>query len=95
MARRARATALRAVGIAENKADASGKTNGAVQVEVRRGYFALAHGADPVTLADVGQVCYLVDDQTIAKTDGTGTRSPAGILRDVNGEGAWVDFRIL
>jgi hypothetical protein len=43
-------------------------------------------------LADVGKQCYLVDDQTVAKTDGTNTRSPAGFVRDVDADGVWVEF---
>lgn len=66
--------------------------NGAVSVKVRRGCFALKQGNDPVTLADVGKTCYLVDDQTVAKTDGAGTRSAAGIVRDVDSAGVWVAF---
>ncbi|MFB0515162.1 MAG: hypothetical protein ACETWG_00985, partial [Candidatus Neomarinimicrobiota bacterium] len=33
---------------------------------------------------------YIVDDQTVAKTDGTGTRSPAGFIEDVDSNGVWV-----
>lgn len=86
------ATGLQAVGIAEGQADNTGGADGAIRVNVRRGCFALKQGADPVALADVGKVCYLVDDQTVAKTDGTGTRSAAGIVRDVGSAGVWVAF---
>lgn len=86
------ALALRAAGIAENNADATGKANGAISVQVRRGVFALKQGAEPITLADLGKVCYLVDDQTVTKTDGAGTRSAAGIVRDVNADGVWVEL---
>ena len=77
------ATGLHSVGLAQAGADNTTGSNGAISVSVRRGCFALKQGADPVTLADVGKVCYLVDDQTVAKTDGTGTRSQAGVIRDV------------
>ena len=33
---------------------------------------------DPVTQADLGNQVYVEDNQTVAKTDGTGTRSLAG-----------------
>ena len=49
--------------------------------------------ADAITLADVGSDCYIVDDQTVAKTNGTNTRSVAGKVFDVDADGVWVDFR--
>lgn len=85
-------TGLRTVGVAERNANATGKADGVVQVEVRRGCFALRQGTEPLTLADAGQVCYLVDDQTVTKTDGNGTRSIAGIVRDVDSDGVWVEL---
>ena len=33
----------------------------------------------------------MVDDQTVAKTDGTGTRSAAGVVVNVDALGVWVD----
>ena len=49
--------------------------------------------ADAITLADIGKDCFIVDDQTVAKTDGAGTRSRAGRVFDVDADGVWVDFR--
>lgn len=49
-------------------------------------------GADPITIADIGSPCFIVDDQTVAKTDGTSTRSPAGLIEDVDTLGVWVRF---
>ena len=86
------ATGLKSVGIAEARVDNMGGGNGAVSVEVRRGCFAMKQAADPVALADVTGACYLVDDQTIGKTDGAGTRSQAGIVRDVVDGVVWVEF---
>ncbi|EHU3415649.1 hypothetical protein AXE46_RS19230, partial [Acinetobacter baumannii] len=34
--------------------------------------------ADPVTQAELGKEIYIEDNQTVAKTDGAGTRSVAG-----------------
>ncbi len=79
-------TALTTVGIARHPVDATGLANGAVTVEVEEMVAACTNlGADAVTVADIGKVCFLVDDQTVAKTDGTGTRSPAGIVRKIDG----------
>ena len=86
------ATGLKSVGVAQEAADNTAGGNGAIMVKVRRGCFAMKQGADPVTLADFGNPCYLVDDQTIAKTDGAGTRSQAGIVRAVDRDGVWVEF---
>ena len=46
--------------------------------------------ADLIAQADVGKLCHVVDDQTVAKTDGTGTRSRAGIVARVETAGVWV-----
>lgn len=85
---------LKAAGVA-----ASGKRNtgaaGAERVDVKKGVHCLANSAsaDAITLADIGADCYIVDDQTVAKTSATSTRSVAGKVFDVDAEGVWVDFR--
>jgi hypothetical protein len=83
---------LTAVGRCEETADNRDGIAGAVRVKVRRGVFQFANAgaADLVTLADVGQPCWIVDDETIAKTDGGGTRSQAGRVEDVDAAGVWV-----
>jgi hypothetical protein len=88
------ATATGGIGIgrAEATADNSGGTAGAMTVEYRRGVygFANAAGADLIAQADIGTLCYIVDDQTVAKTDGSATRSPVGIIDGVEGFTVWV-----
>ncbi|MEL7982152.1 hypothetical protein AAG584_19105 [Vreelandella titanicae] len=88
------ATGLVAVGVFEHYQDNTAGADGDQVVEVKRGNFRLANsaGADEITAADIGQVCYIVDNQTIAKTDGTATRSPAGIVDDVDDGGVWVNI---
>lgn len=73
---------------------ANGATAAAVNVNVERGIFRYANSADSdaITKAEVGDVCYLVDDQTVAKTHGSGTRSPAGLVVDVDSGGVWVQI---
>ncbi|NSX04810.1 hypothetical protein [Cupriavidus gilardii] len=90
----ATAATLRAVGIAQEQVDNTGQPDGANRVKVRRGVWHVANsgGADQLTLADVGADCYLVDDQTVAKTNGTDTRAVAGKVRDVDATGVWVEF---
>ncbi len=85
---------LRAVGVAERRADNLAST-GDVRVSCRKGphKFANSAAADAVDTSDIGADCYIVDDQTVAKTNGTGTRSVAGKVFDVDADGVWVDFR--
>lgn len=88
------ATGLTAVGVFEHYQDNKEGADGDQVVEVKRGnvYLANSAGADEITAADVGKVCYIVDNQTVAKTDGTATRSPAGIVDDVDENGVWVNI---
>lgn len=85
-------TDLHVVGRFAAHYDNTGGDAGAFTVEVEAGVFRYENSAaaDAITLAEVGQVCYLVDDQTVAKTNGAGTRSPAGIIDDVDDTGVWV-----
>lgn len=88
------ATNLKAVGVVEAGADNSAGADGAVRAKVRRGTFRFANSAstDLIALADVGADCYIVDDQTVAKTNGSSTRSVAGKIRDVDATGVWVEI---
>lgn len=88
----ATATGCVGVGRAEKTVDNTGAA-GAATVEYRVGVFLFANSAaaDLITIADIGRVCFIVDDQTVAKTDGTATRSRAGIVDGVEANGAvWV-----
>lgn len=87
-------TTLRGVGVAEEQVDNSAGSNGDKRVKVRRGTFRFANSSsgDAITLADVGSDCYIVDDQTVAKTNGSNTRSIAGKVSDVDAQGVWVEF---
>ena len=88
----ATATGCVGVGRAEKTVDNTAGAAGAVNVEYRLGSFLFANSAagDLITIADIGKVCYIVDDQTVAKTDGTATRSRAGIVDAVEATGVWV-----
>lgn len=86
------ATTLTALGRAEEYVDNTVGANGAKTVRVRRSKafkFANLPG-DPVVQADLYKVCYLVDDQTVAKTNGANTRSAAGKVVGVDADGVWV-----
>lgn len=90
----ATATGLRGVGRCERRADNSAGADGEILAQIGAGIYRFTNsaGADEITKADIGQPCYGVDDQTVAKTDGTGTRSVAGEVYDVDAFGVWVKF---
>lgn len=85
----ATATGQVCAGRAEARVDNSSGADGALAIEVRSGVFKFANNGD-LTIAEVGDTCYIVDDQTVAKTDGTGTRSAAGKVVGVDTDGVWV-----
>ncbi|MGQ3674668.1 hypothetical protein ACT6QH_04095 [Xanthobacter sp. TB0139] len=87
------ATGLRGIGRVTRQA-VSTETAGEVLVDYDRGIFAFNNstGDDAITRAHIGQTCFVVDDCTVAKTDGEATRSPAGIVDDVDAKGVWVRF---
>jgi hypothetical protein len=90
----ATATAKRGVGIAKQRVDNSNGGDGDLTVEIERGCFRFDNSTstDAITQADIGSTCYIVDDHTVAKTDGGGTRSSAGQIRDVDDQGVWVEL---
>lgn len=84
------ATGLVAVGRCEESVTAVAA--GDAQVRAKRGVFKFANSAagDAIAQADVGADCYIADDQTVAKTNGTNTRSRAGQIVGVDADGVWV-----
>lgn len=87
------ATGLTYLGRFEETVDNTGGSNGAKSVLVRRKQaFKWKNSlTDAVTQAELGQTCYIVDDETVAKTDGAGTRSAAGKVLGVEADGVWVE----
>lgn len=88
----ATATTLIAAGRAEERVDNSAGAAGAKSVRVRRGVFRWNNSAagDAITAAEIGDDCYIVDDNTVAKTNGGATRSVAGKIVQVDAKGVWV-----
>ena len=75
---------LTVVGRAEITAE-SGK-----MVTVKTGCFLYENSTSAaVTAAEVGKVCYVADDQTVAKTGGTNS-IVAGLVYDIDKKGVWV-----
>ena len=87
------AAGLLCLGRAEEEVDNTGGADGAVKVLVRRGVFQWnnsAAAADKITAAHIGRTCYMVDDETVAKTHAVATRSAAGTVVAVDSTGVWV-----
>lgn len=81
------ATATGSVGVGRAEERKTGGDNaGDVTLRVRPGDFWYKNSAstDAIAVGQIGDVCWIVDDETVAKTDGTGARSPAGFILDVD-----------
>lgn len=83
-------------GRAEDTVDNTGGAASALSVEVRQGTFRWNNSTagDLIVQADLGKLCYLLDNQTVAKTDGTGARSVAGRVVLVDSAGVWVKTEV-
>ena len=89
-AKAADAATLQVVGIAEESIT-GGAADGDKRVATRTGTFLFDNKADDlVTRAEIGKPCFLVDDETVAKTSPNNTRARAGIVDDVEDAGVWV-----
>lgn len=88
----AAATTLKKSGRIRATVDNTGGSAGAVSGDIELGCFRWDNSTstDAITRADIGSNCYIVDDQTVAKTNGTNTRSVAGQIIDVDAGGVWV-----
>ena len=86
------AVGLIVLGVADRTVKNAG-ADGAEKVLTKRGTFKFFnHAADAILAWDVGKSAYIVDDQTVAKTSATNTRSVAGVIRDVDSNGVWVEI---
>ena len=74
-----------------------GATDGAVTGHVHPGIFRWDNSTsgDLIAAANIGANCYVVDDHTVALTNGGGTRSVAGKIVDVDSVGVWVSTGIV
>jgi hypothetical protein len=77
------------VGVSMDLRDNSAGANDAVKGDFQTGPFKFAlHGTNPPTNADVGQIGYASDNQTISRLASDG--SQAGIIMLVESDGVWV-----
>jgi hypothetical protein len=81
------------VGRAEESVDNSSGSAGAKTVLVRRkkAFKWVNLSTDPIGQADLFKTCYIVDDQTVAKTSDTNARSAAGKVVGIDTDGVWVE----
>lgn len=86
------AATLKGAARAELTVDNTTGSNGAALVRTEVGTFRFENSAsaDLITRADIGSDAYGVDDQTVAKTSGSSTRSVVGKIFDVDDQGVWV-----
>jgi hypothetical protein len=79
---------------AERKLSAGG--DGATLVEVENGVFEFAtSGASAIVQADVGRLCYVLDNQTVVKAAGTTNSVIAGkVVRLLSATSVLVDTRV-
>ncbi|MDA8428932.1 MAG: hypothetical protein M0T70_06715 [Geobacteraceae bacterium] len=89
----ATATTLTYLGRADEYVDNTGGADGAKTIQVRRGKaFKWKNSAgDAVTQAELGKTCYIVDDDTVSKSNAGGnTQSAAGKVVGIDSDGVWV-----
>jgi hypothetical protein len=62
------------------------------RVKCRSGIFKYNNSAaaDAIAADDIGKDCFIVDDNTVALTNGGATRSRAGEVYAVDADGVWV-----
>lgn len=79
------------LGRAEEAVDNTNGAAGAKTVLIRRRKAFKWSNDGSVTQAHLLKTAYIVDDATVAATDGEGTRSAAGRIVGIEGDGVWVE----
>ena len=82
-------TTLQVIGRAASTVDNSAGTNGQKTIDIDVGVFGWANFGG-VSDANIGDICYVVDDQTVSVTN-VGSSVIAGVVFDVDGTYVWVD----
>ena len=80
--------ALTVIGRAETTSDNS--AGATVNIDVRRGVFRYANQGN-VDDSDVGDLVYVLDDQTVARAADVTNNIPVGRVVEVDSDGVWVD----
>lgn len=88
----------RSLGVADETADntIAGHTAGGIKVPYRVGIFSFdTTGVNAITQADVGKLCYVLDDHTVVRAAGTVNSIIAGRVEAIDANGQiWVDTRM-
>ena len=88
-------SALKVVGVCDATTDNRLGSAGALAVPTRVGTFLMNNSAtDPLAIGDIGSACYAADDNTVSKTNGSGTQPQAGAVFDIDAPtgNVWVKF---
>ncbi|NPA72680.1 MAG: hypothetical protein GXO35_07610 [Gammaproteobacteria bacterium] len=85
------ATGLTYLGRAEEAVDNTSGIDGATEITIMRKRAFQFKNDGSITQVNFGKECYIVDDETLAATDGAGTRSAAGIVVGIDSDGVWVE----
>ncbi len=85
------AIGLKARGVAQEQANNVAGDDGDFFCDSFKGIYKFANDGT-VARADIGGTAYIVDDQTVADNDGSGTRSAAGTIVDLDADGVWVEI---
>ncbi len=81
-------TSLKVVGRSRSNYNNVAGASGDILAEVERGIFVWDNSStDPLAQADQGNICYAVDDHTVAKTNASGTLPAAGIFQQLEPDG--------
>lgn len=82
------ASELTVAGVSQEYIDNSAGAAGTVRVKVERGKAFLLENDGGITVANIGDTAFAVDDQTVSVT--ATSRSPVGRIVDVDADGVWV-----
>ncbi|MCX9038770.1 hypothetical protein NLN82_22340 [Citrobacter portucalensis] len=82
------------LGVSDGWVDNTTGADGDALVIIRRGraFLLVNSTADPITQAELGKNCYVVDSVTVAKTSDTDKRPYAGKVAGIEAGGVWVYF---
>ena len=67
---------------------------GALLVEVRKGVVLLDISGSTIGQAQIGSLCYAVDDHTVSNTDATQTQPVVGMVVALESGMVWVDMNV-
>ena len=82
---------LKPRGVAKEQVDNTAGAAGDKTIQTMKGTHRFTNDGT-ITRADISGTAYVVDDQTVADTNGAGTRSALGEIVDVDSVGVWVEI---